>query len=141
VIEMVRRAQKEQASAIPGGPGGIGGMDFSVVAARRTSGDPTRCGGSLWRCDQRGTRWIVAIGTGNRLKEIREREGIPAPALAKASGISERIIRRVEEVDGAPRLEIKARLVAGLNALLGSERYRTDEVFAGWQPHRRLARR
>jgi predicted transcriptional regulator len=75
------------------------------------------------------------------LKEIREREGIQTPALAKVSGVSERTIRRVEEVDGTPRLEIKARLVTGLNTLLGQERYQTDEVFAGWQAHRRHAKR
>jgi DNA-binding XRE family transcriptional regulator len=83
----------------------------------------------------------MAISQGNRLREIREKEGILTAALAKASGVSERIIRRVETVDGTPRLEIKARLVAGLNDLLGSKRYQTDDVFAGWQPHRRLAKR
>ena len=83
----------------------------------------------------------MAISQGNRLREIREREGILTAALAKASGVSERIIRRVETVDGTPRLEIKARLVDGLNDLLGSKRYQTDDVFAGWQPHRRVAKR
>jgi len=93
---------------------------------------------------QRGTqetRRIVSIGTGNRLKAIREREGISTPALATASGVSERIIRRVEEADGTPRLEVKARLVAGLNSLLGGVRYQTEDVFAGWQAHRRHAKR
>ncbi|MEA2522790.1 MAG: hypothetical protein QOF73_17 [Thermomicrobiales bacterium] len=84
---------------------------------------------------------MVSIETGNRLKEIREREGIQTPALAKASGVSERIIRRVESVDGARRLEVKARLVTALNSLLGRERYQTDDVFAGWRPHRRRAKR
>ena len=79
--------------------------------------------------------------TGNRLREIREREQVPTPALAKASGVSERIIRRVEDVDGAARLEIKARLVSGLNALLGQQRYRTEDVFGGWHAHRRHAKR
>jgi DNA-binding XRE family transcriptional regulator len=83
----------------------------------------------------------MAISQGNRLREIREKEGILTAALAKASGVSERIIRRVETVDGTPRLEIKARLVAGLNDLLGSTRYQTEDVFAGWKPHRRLAKR
>jgi DNA-binding XRE family transcriptional regulator len=83
----------------------------------------------------------MAIGHGNRLREIREREGILTAVLAKTTGVNERIIRRVETVDGTPRLEVKARLVAGLNTLVGSERYRTDEVFAGWTPHRRLAKR
>ena len=83
----------------------------------------------------------MSIGTGNRLKEIREREGIRTPALATASGVSERIIRRIEEVDGTPRLELKARLVTGLNALLGKQRYQTDEVFAGWRAPRRRAKR
>jgi len=83
----------------------------------------------------------VTSGTGNRLKELREREGIQRPALAAAAGVSERIIRRVEEVDGTPRLAIKARLVTALNTLLGQQRYRTDEVFAGWQAHRRHAKR
>lgn len=77
----------------------------------------------------------------NRLREIREKEGIETAALARTTGVNERIIRRVETIDGTPRLEVKARLVAGLNKLVGSERYRTDEVFAGWQPHRRLAKR
>jgi transcriptional regulator with XRE-family HTH domain len=86
-------------------------------------------------------RSTVSIGTGNRLKAIREREGIQTSALARASGVSERIVRRIEEVDGAPRLEVKARLVAGLNALLGGERYQTTDVFAGWKPHRRQAKR
>ena len=74
---------------------------------------------------------------GNRLREIREHEGIRTPALAAASGISERVINRVEGADGAPRLEIKSRLVAGLNTLLGDKRYQTDDVFSGWQAHRR----
>ena len=75
--------------------------------------------------------------TGNQLFEIREREGIQISALAKASGVSERTIKRVEGADGTPRLEIKAELVAGLNTLLGEQRYQTGEVFAGWQVHRR----
>ena len=75
------------------------------------------------------------------MKAIREREGIQTSTLAKAAGISERVIRRVEEVDGTPRLEIKARLVGALNTLLGGERYQTEDVFAGWQPHRRQAKR
>ena len=83
----------------------------------------------------------MAISQGNRLREIREREGILTATLARTSGVSERIIRRVETVDGTPRLEVKARLVAGLNKLIGSERYQTDEVFAGWKPHRRMAKR
>jgi predicted transcriptional regulator len=83
----------------------------------------------------------MAISQGNRLREIREREGIETAALAKTAGVSERIIRRVETIDGTPRLEVKARLVTGLNKLVGSERYQTDEVFAGWQPHRRVAKR
>jgi len=83
----------------------------------------------------------MAISQGNRLREIREREGILTAALARTSGVSERIIRRVETIDGTPRLEVKARLVAGLNKLIGKERYQTDEVFAGWKPHRRLAKR
>jgi DNA-binding XRE family transcriptional regulator len=83
----------------------------------------------------------VTNETGNRLQELREREGIPRAALATAAGVSERTIRRVEEVDGTPRLAIKARLVAALNTLLGQPRYRTDEVFAGWRPHRREAKR
>lgn len=74
---------------------------------------------------------------GNRLREIRELEGIQTPALATASGISERVIKRVETADGTPRLEIKSRLVAGLNTLLGDKRYQTDDVFSGWQAHRR----
>jgi predicted transcriptional regulator len=84
---------------------------------------------------------MMMSATGNRLNEIREREQIRVPALAKASGVSERIIRRVEEADGAARLEIKARLVSGLNALLGQQRYKTEEVFEGWQAHRRDAKR
>ena len=83
----------------------------------------------------------MAIDQGNRLKEIREQEGIETASLAKASGVSERIIRRIETIDGTPRLEVKARLVAGLNKLVGAERYQTEAVFAGWQPHRRLAKR
>jgi predicted transcriptional regulator len=83
----------------------------------------------------------VSIGPGNKLKAIREREGISTPALARAAGVSERIIRRVEEADGTPRIEVKARLVAGLNALLGGTRYQTEDVFAGWQVHRRHAKR
>jgi predicted transcriptional regulator len=83
----------------------------------------------------------MAISQGDRLREIREWEGIATPTLARAAGVSERIIRRVETVDGTPRLEIKARLVAGLNQLLGSKRDQTDDVFAGWQPQRRLAKR
>ena len=83
----------------------------------------------------------MSVGTGNQLKAIREREGISTPALATASGVSERIIRRVEEIDGTPRLEIKGRLVAGLNTLLGSTRYQNEDVFAGWQAHRRHAKR
>ena len=79
----------------------------------------------------------MTSATGNRLLEIREREGIRIPALATVSGVSERVIKRVEGSDGAPRLEIKAKLVAGLNTLLGDQRYQTDEVFAGWQTHRR----
>jgi len=75
--------------------------------------------------------------TGNQLFEIREREGIQISALAKASGVNERTISRVEGADGTPRLEIKARLVVGLNALVGEQRYQTDEVFGGWQSHRR----
>lgn len=78
---------------------------------------------------------------GNQLRAIREREQILIPALAKASGISERVINRIERIDGAPRLELKARLVSGLNALLGQKRYTTDEVFAGWQAHRRDAKK
>lgn len=81
------------------------------------------------------------IDQGNRLREIREREGIPPSSLARAAGVSERIIRRVETIDGTPRLEVKARLVAGLNKLVGSDRYQTADVFAGWQPHRRVAKR
>jgi DNA-binding XRE family transcriptional regulator len=83
----------------------------------------------------------LAISQGNRLREIREREGITTATLAKTTGVSERIIRRVETIDGTSRLEVKARLVAGLNKLVGSERYQTDEVFVGWKPHRRLAKR
>jgi predicted transcriptional regulator len=83
----------------------------------------------------------VSIGTGNQLKAIREREGISTPALATAAGVSERIIRRVEEIDGTPRLEIKARLVTGLNTLLGETRYQTEDVFAGWHSHRRHTKR
>ena len=79
----------------------------------------------------------VNSAMGNRLREIREHEGIQIPALASASGISERVITRVEGADGAPRLEIKARLVTGLNTLLGDKRYQTDDVFSGWQAHRR----
>jgi hypothetical protein len=71
------------------------------------------------------------------LADIREREGIGRAALANASGVSERIIRRIEEVDGSPRIELKAHLVTGLNSLLGSQRYRADDVFPGWQAHRR----
>jgi hypothetical protein len=58
-----------------------------------------------------------------------------------AAGVSERILRRVEEIDGTPRLEVKARLVAGLNKLIGGTRYQTEDVFVGWQPHRRHAKR
>jgi predicted transcriptional regulator len=83
----------------------------------------------------------VSIGAGNQLKAIREREGISTPALATATGVSERIIRRVEEADGTPRLEIKARLVVGLNTLLDGKHYQTEDVFAGWQAHRRHAKR
>jgi DNA-binding XRE family transcriptional regulator len=79
--------------------------------------------------------------TPNRLTEIREREGIDRAALANAAGISERIIRRIEEVDGSPRVELKATLVTGLNSLVGSDRYQTSEVFPGWQKHRRNRRR
>jgi DNA-binding XRE family transcriptional regulator len=84
---------------------------------------------------------MVAIAAANRLKEIRERERITTSALANHSGVSERTIRRVEEVDGTPRLEIKARLVASLNTLLGQQRYQTEDVFTGWQAHRRDAKR
>jgi DNA-binding XRE family transcriptional regulator len=84
---------------------------------------------------------MMMIAMGNRLKEFRERAEIQIPALAKASGVSERTIRRVEEVDGASRLEIKAKLVSGLNALLGQQRYQTEDVFGGWQAHRRNAKR
>jgi DNA-binding XRE family transcriptional regulator len=83
----------------------------------------------------------MAISQGNHLREIREREGILPSALAKTSGVSERVIRRVETIDGTPRLEIKARLVTALNKLVGSDRYKTEDVFAGWAPHRRLAKR
>ena len=79
----------------------------------------------------------MKIEMGNRLREIRELEGIQTPALAATTGISERVINRVEGADGAPRLEIKARLVAGLNTLLGDKRYQTDDVFSGWEAHRR----
>lgn len=83
----------------------------------------------------------MATNHENRLREIREQEGIETASLARASGVSERIIRRVETLDGTPRLEVKARLVTGLNKLVGSERYQTDAVFGGWKPHRRLAKR
>jgi predicted transcriptional regulator len=83
----------------------------------------------------------VSIGPGNHLKAIREREGISTAALATAAGVSERIIRRVEEIDGTPRLEVKARLVTGLNTLISGKGYQTEEVFAGWQAHRRHAKR
>jgi predicted transcriptional regulator len=79
--------------------------------------------------------------SGNTLREVREREQILVPALAKSAGVSERTIRRIEEVDGAARLEIKARLVVGLNALIGQQRYKTEDVFPGWEIHRRHTRR
>ena len=78
--------------------------------------------------------------SGNRLKERREREQIQASALAKASGVSERVIRRIEAFNGPPHLEIKARLVAGLNAL-SDQHVQIDEVFPGWQAHRRNEKR
>jgi transcriptional regulator with XRE-family HTH domain len=84
---------------------------------------------------------MMSIPLGNRLKEIREREGIPIPDLARASRVGERILRRVEEADGAPRLEVKVRLVAGLNSLLDGQRYRTEDIFADWKPHRRDAKK
>jgi transcriptional regulator with XRE-family HTH domain len=83
----------------------------------------------------------MTIPARNRLKEIREKEGIQLADLASASRIGERVLRRVEEADRSPRLEIKAQLVAGLNSMLGSQRYRTEDVFAGWKPHRRNAKK
>lgn len=83
----------------------------------------------------------MSAESGNRLRAIREEHGIERAALAKASGVNERTIRRIEEMDGAPRLEIKARLVRALNGLIGRDTYATEQVFEGWAPHRRHGRR
>lgn len=77
----------------------------------------------------------------NRLKDIREESGISLSALATSSGVSERIITRIETIDGTSRTEIKSRVVAGLNALLNASRYQTEDVFPGWKVHRRVSRR
>jgi DNA-binding XRE family transcriptional regulator len=87
------------------------------------------------------TRDNVSIAPKNRLKEVREEAGIEVSALASSAGVSERILKRIETIDGTPRTEIKARVVTGLNTLLGSKRFTTDEIFPGWQEHRRVAKR
>jgi DNA-binding XRE family transcriptional regulator len=83
----------------------------------------------------------MSIVPNNRLREVREEAGIEVSALATSAGVSERILKRIETIDGTPRTEIKERVVTGLNTLLGSKRYQTDEIFPGWQVHRRVAKR
>lgn len=83
----------------------------------------------------------MSIASKNRLKEIREEAGIEVSALATSSGISERILKRIETIDGTPRTEMKAKIVTGLNSLLGSKRFTNEEIFPGWEEHRRVAKK
>jgi predicted transcriptional regulator len=86
-------------------------------------------------------RYTMSIVPNNRLREVREEAGIEVSALASSAGVSERILKRIETIDGTSRTEIKERVVTGLNTLLGSKRYQTNEIFPGWQVHRRVAKR
>jgi DNA-binding XRE family transcriptional regulator len=61
--------------------------------------------------------------------------------LASSAGVNQRTLKRIETIDGTSRLEIKERIVASLNTILGSKRYQTNDIFPGWEPHRRIAKR
>jgi len=81
--------------------------------------------------------YSLSIDPKNRLKELREEAGIDVSTLASSAGVSERILKRIETLDGTSRTEIKARVVTGLNTILGDKRYQTEDVFPGWEAHRR----
>lgn len=83
----------------------------------------------------------MSIVPNNRLREVREEAGIEVSVLATSAGVSERVLKRIETADGTSRTEIKERVVTGLNRLLGSKRFQTDDIFPGWLAHRRVAKR
>jgi DNA-binding XRE family transcriptional regulator len=79
--------------------------------------------------------------TTNSLRSFREGAHIEIPVLARAAGVSERTIRKIESADGSDRIEIKSRLAAALKRLTGDDMAQVETLFPGWEQHRRDAKK
>lgn len=69
----------------------------------------------------------------SKLRQVREGEGLSRAALARAAGLSERTIKRIEdeEADYAPTVVTKNKLRNGLNQHASSgQRYALNDLFS-----------
>jgi len=67
----------------------------------------------------------------NRLREIRIKEGVTITELARVSKVSQKVISETERHLRDPRLEIKHRILKGLNEIRGQSNppYSFEDIF------------
>lgn len=67
----------------------------------------------------------------NSLRQLREEEGLSRASLARAAGLSDRTVKRIEDEDGyLPTTVTKHKIRNGLNRTASSGReYELDDLF------------